>query len=371
VTVALSDAPRITSGEVAAFRIPTKTPEADGTLDWSATTLVTVVLNAADQQGFGYTYADRSTAVLIEQQLLPLLIDGDATATAQHWQAMVRSVRNLGRDGIAGMAISAVDIALWDLRARLFGQPLAALLGRAKEAIPAYGSGGFTNYSDRDLQAQLGRWAEAGFSAVKMKIGREPERDPRRIALAREAIGADVALLVDANGAFTPRQAIAMAERMAPSAVSWFEEPVIVTDLAGLREVRRAMRASIEIAGGEYGYQPATFRTLLEGRTLDVLQADATRCGGVTGWLQAAALCEAFAMPLSSHCAPAVHAALACATPRTRHVEYFHDHARIESMLFDGAPQPLAGRLTASDRPGLGLALRGREAEQFRIRTAY
>lgn len=366
--MALSTAPRIERGSVAAFRIPTSTPEADGTFAWDATTLVTVEVSAAGHTGLGYTYADRSTAVLAEEQLLPLLIGEDASASARHWQAMVTAVRNLGRDGIAGMAISAIDLALWDLKAKLFDRPLLSLLGSARDAISTYASGGFTNYADGELREQLGGWAAAGFPAVKLKVGREAGRDAARIALAREAVGPDVDLLVDANAAFTPRQAIAMAATMAPLGVTWFEEPVIATDLAGLREVRAAMPSGIEIAGGEYGYQAATFRALLEARALDVLQADVTRCGGVTGWLQAAALCEAFAVPLSSHCAPALHVPLACAAPRARHVEYFHDHARIEAMLFEGAPQPVKGMLSPpADRPGFGLTLRHRDAERFRI----
>jgi L-alanine-DL-glutamate epimerase-like enolase superfamily enzyme len=280
--------------------------------------------------------------------------------------AMMQAVRNLGRQGIAAAAISAVDIALWDLKARLLGVPLVSLIGAAHEAIPVYGSGGFVSYSVEQLQLQLAGWVAEGIGAVKMKIGRDPAGDRERVARAREAIGAAAALFVDANGAYDRKQALSQAEAFERDRVSWFEEPVSSDDLEGLRLLRDRAPARMEIAAGEYGYEPQYFRRMAAAGAVDVLQVDATRCGGVTGFLRAAAICDAWCLPLSAHTAPAVHAHLCCAAARARNVEYFHDHVRIEQMFFDGVLHPSGGALRPDrSRPGLGIELRRRDAERF------
>jgi L-alanine-DL-glutamate epimerase-like enolase superfamily enzyme len=276
-------------------------------------------------------------------------------------------VRNVGYPGVAASAISAVDIALWDLKARLLDVPLSSLLGRVRDSVPVYGSGGFTSYSDSRLERQLAGWAEQGISSVKMKVGSEPERDPERVRRARAAIGDGVGLFVDANGAYQRKQALCLAEVFVQEAgVSWFEEPVSSDDLEGLRLLRDRAPAGMDIAAGEYGYDLFYFRRMLEAGAVDVLQADVTRCGGITQLLQVAALCASHGVLLSAHTSPAVHAHVCAAIEPLAHVEYFHDHARIEQMLLDGCPSLIDGGLRPDPQsPGLGLALREREAERF------
>lgn len=282
------------------------------------------------------------------------------------WIAMVRRIRNLGRPGIASMAISALDLALWDLKARILDLPLVKLLGAVRDAVPIYGSGGFTSYSDKQLRQQLGGWLEQGIPRVKMKIGRDAKADIERVRAAREAIGPAAQLFVDANGAYSRKEALAQAERFTEFDVSWFEEPVSSDDLAGLHLLRDRAPAGMEVAAGEYGYDAWYFRRMLEAEAVDVLQADATRCGGITGFLQAVALCEAFHLPLSAHTAPLLHMHLGCAAIPVRHLEYFHDHVRIESMLFDGVPKPVNGELRPDlSRPGLGFEVKRADAERF------
>ncbi|MFI8742206.1 enolase C-terminal domain-like protein [Stutzerimonas zhaodongensis] len=356
---------------VAAYRVPTDAPEADGTFQWDATTLVVVQLEAGGQAGLGYTYADASLVRLIEGHFRDLLEGADALAIGQINERLWASVRNLGRSGLAACAISAVDTALWDLKARLLDLPLAQLLGMRREDVAVYGSGGFTSYDDGRLSEQLGRWVqEDGCHWVKMKIGADALRDAERVRAAREAIGA-AGLFIDANGAHTPRSAIAFAYRIAEQQVSWFEEPVSSDDLVGLRQVRDALGASgqaMDVAAGEYAYTPDDFRRMVEHGSVDVLQADLTRCGGVSGFLQAAGLCEAFHLDLSAHCAPALHLHACCAAPRFRHQEWFHDHVRLESILFDGAPQVEHGRIAPDlGRPGHGLTLREADARRYAI----
>ena len=151
---------------VSAYRIPTSTPESDGTYEWDATTLVVVDVRGGGRAGLGYTYADTATARLVADVLAPCVRGHDALSPPAAWDAMVHAIRNLGRPGIVSRAISAVDTALWDLKARLLDLPLVTLLGDVRPRIPAYGSGGFTSYSIAELQEQLAGWVSAGIRAV-------------------------------------------------------------------------------------------------------------------------------------------------------------------------------------------------------------
>ena len=354
--------------EARAYRIPTDRPEADGTYAWNATTLVVVHASAGGQRGIGYTYGSAAVVPLVRGELAPRVIGCDALAVERAWNAMVREVRNVGRPGIASTAISAVDAALWDLKAKVLELPLVTLLGEVRETVPVYGSGGFTSYSLRELCDQLRGWAEAGMARVKMKVGSDPAADPDRVRAARAAIGSHTQLMVDANGAYDRAQAIGKAHAFAGPGVSWFEEPVSSDDLEGLRSVREREPPGMAIAAGEYGYDPGYFRRMLEARAVDVLQADATRCLGVTGFLAAARICQAFERPLSAHTAPSLHAHLGCAATPLVHLEYFHDHARLERMLFDGALTPEGGALRPDrTRPGLGIELKQADAAAYAI----
>jgi L-alanine-DL-glutamate epimerase-like enolase superfamily enzyme len=353
--------------EVGAYTIPTDAPEADGTLSWEATTVVVVHARAGSEEGIGYTYADVSTAKLVQSKLAGVVEGRDAMSPQASWLAMVGAIRNLGRPGISSMAIAAVDVALWDLKARLLGLPLCRLIGMAHDSVPVYGSGGFTAYSLARLQEQLAGWVQEGIPRVKMKVGSVPDDDPERVRAARDAIGPDVELFVDANGAYSRKQALALAERFrADAAVSWFEEPVSSDDLEGLRLVRDRAPAGMNVAAGEYGYDANYFRRMLEAGAVDVLQADVTRCAGITELLRVDGLCRARSLPLSLHCGPAIHLHAGLALGQLAHLEYFHDHVRIEHLLFDGVISPRDGALNPDlSRPGIGLELKGSEAERY------
>lgn len=361
------DAP-IETVEATAYSIPTDAHESDGTFEWDKTTLVVVEASAGDETGLGFTYADAATAKLVQTMLAEVVRGIDACNLPAAWHKMVDAIRNLGRPGIASMAISAVDAALWDLKARLLGVPLVALLGAARDGAPIYGSGGFTSYSDAKLQEQLGGWVAQGIRQVKMKIGRDPGADPRRVAVARKAIGDGAALYVDANGAYSRKQALAQADVFRDQGVTWFEEPVSSDDLEGLRLIRDRAPAGMEIAAGEYGYDLYYFRRMLEAGAVDVLQIDGTRAAGITGFVQAAALAASHGLDVSAHCAPSLHAHPCCALANVRPMEFFHDHVRIERMLFDGALTPVDGELRPDlSRPGLGLEFKRADAERFAL----
>ena len=361
--------PTIEEIAVSAYKIPTTGPEADGTFWWDSTTVVMVEASAGGERGIGYSYADLATAHLIDEHLAGVVRGKSAMAITEAWMAMGWKVRNLGRPGVASMAIAAVDNALWDLKGRLLGISVAGLLGPARESIPAYGSGGFTTYSNDELKRQLGGWVEAGMRAVKMKIGTDPGADLERVGAAREAIGDTAELYVDANGAFRVKEALGFAWAFADLDVTWFEEPVSSDDLPGLRLIREQGPPGMDIAAGEYGYDTPYFGRMLAAGAVDVLQADATRCGGVSGFMQVNALCEAHCMRLSAHTAPTVHAHACCAATRAINVEYFHDHSRIEQMIFDGAIQAADGELRPDlSRPGFGIELKKADAQKYRAR---
>ncbi len=353
---------------VSVFEIPTDEPESDGTLEWNSTTLVVVHATAGTVSGLGYTYTHSAAGQLIKTTLADIVVGQDVMSVAASHTAMVRAVRNVGRPGVCSTAIAAVDIALWDLKARVLDVPLVSLLGSVREAVPIYGSGGFTSYTLERLRDQLGAWAQSGIRAVKMKIGRDAAADRQRVHAAREAIGPGTELFVDANGAYDRTLALSQAARFAEDEVGWFEEPVPSDDLEGLRLLRDRAPAGMEIAAGEYGYQTLYFRRMLEAGAVDVLQADATRCAGITGFLEAGVLCNAWGLPLSAHTAPSVHAHVCCAVERVRHLEYFHDHVRIERLLFDGVLEPSDGALRPDlSRPGLGIALKVADASPYAL----
>jgi L-alanine-DL-glutamate epimerase-like enolase superfamily enzyme len=362
--------PVVTAVDTAVYVVPTDSPEADGTLAWGKTIMVVATVHAGGERGLGWSYTSAAAQTVITEMLADVVTGRDAFDIPATAEAMARQVRNVGRPGVAAMAISAVDIALWDLKARLLGQPLSGLAGRALEEVPVYGSGGFTSYDDSMTRQQLMEWTEKErIPRVKIKIGEswgaDERRDLYRAELAREVIGPDADLYVDANGGYSVGQAVRVADELSAIGVTWFEEPVSSQDLAGLAMVREQVRP--DVAAGEYSWSLADSARLVEARAVDCLQLDVTRCGGITEFLRGAALAAAHNLQVSGHCAPNLHAHAGAAVPNLRHVEYFHDHQRIERLLFEGALDPAGGTMRPDpDRPGHGMSLRAADAEPYR-----
>jgi L-alanine-DL-glutamate epimerase-like enolase superfamily enzyme len=349
------------------YRFPTPVPEADGTLAWDATTAVTVEVDAAGRTGLGWTYSSPAAASLVDDELARVVCDRDALDVPGAWAAMHRAGRNLGTRGLFAQALSAVDIALWDLGARLLDRPLADLFGRVRDRVPVYGSGGFTTYDDARLAEQVAGWQEAGCRAMKIKIGESwgtrVDRDLRRVHRLRELAGAEVSLMVDANGGYTPGQARRVGTALDELGVVWFEEPVSSDDVEVLGLLRGVV--GCDVAAGEYVSDVREAARLTP--VVDCLQLDVTRCGGYTGWLRCAALAAAAGLQVSGHCAPSLHAPVAASLPELRHVEWFADHARLEPLLVDGAPPVVEGALLLPQGPGHGMTLRA-GAERWRTR---
>ena len=362
--------PAVERLDVAAYTVPTEQPESDGTLEWDSTTCVVVQARGGGRTGLGYTYGPAACGALVSQVLAEEVRGRPALAVPAAWEAMVRRCRNAGRPGVVSMAIAAVDTALWDLAARLLDVPLVVLLGRARDHVPVYGSGGFPTWDDATLTRHLEHWTgELGATAVKIKVaeswGTRTDRDLARVRRVRDVVGDGVEVFVDANGGYTRGQARRVGSSLDDLGVTWFEEPVSSDDLPALAELRGELAA--DVAAGEYAFDLAYAQRMVAARAVDCLQLDVTRIAGITEWRRAAAVAAASGLDVSGHCAPALHLAVAASVPNLRHLEYFVDHARLEPLLFDGVPPVRNGRMVPPlDTTGTGLTLRA-GAERFRV----
>lgn len=353
--------------DVQAFTVPTDQPESDGTLEWDSTTCVVVRAWHGDTVGLGYTYSHACVAELIDSVFAGRIVGSDVMDPERAWRWMLDSVRNLGRQGLAAHAISAVDVALWDLKARLLSVSLSELWGRVRTRVSAYGSGGFTSYDQERLEAQIEFWRSHGARQAKIKVGRKPDDDLARVRAAQRGLGPGIELFVDANGAYDRGQAEGFARQFGELGVTWLEEPLSSDDLEGMAQVRASAPGGLRIAAGEYGYHPMDLRRLLDASAVDVVQVDVTRCLGFTGTRKAAALCESYGVPLSTHCAPALSAHVGTGLARLLHIEAFHDHMRLEPLLFDGVPEWTDGTMQPDvERPGHGMSLRP-DADRYAV----
>lgn len=325
----------------------------------------------AGLEGLGLSIPGRAVQAVVEQNLKHLLVGRDPFNIEWLWERMFWEIRTYGRKGIAFCAISAVDMALWDLKAKALGLPLYRLLGPYHERVPIYGSGGWTDFDERELVAEQTDYINRlGVRAVKMKVakdfGKSEREDIVRLDAVRKAIGDDVELLVDANNGYYAKQAIRMARHFEERRVGWFEEPVLADDIDGLAAISRA--TTIPIATGEHEYTKYGFKDLIARGGVDIVQPDVGRVGGVTEWMKVAHLAHAFNLPVAPHAFQLVHLHLAMCTPNLRLVEYLGVTEQGDQIWFTDFPQPKDGWWAPyPDRPGLGLELNPRVVEQYRV----
>jgi L-alanine-DL-glutamate epimerase-like enolase superfamily enzyme len=326
---------RIERAVVKFFDVPTEVPEKDGTLEWQSTGLVTLELYAQNHIGLGYTYADRATSEAIVQHGLPVILGRECGDHFILVEKIKKLCRNLGNSGISAMALSAIDIALWDLRARSLNISIQELLGIRRRNVSFYGSGLFLSNETSELTKQVHLFKELGIHKFKMKIGEDLEGDMARVRLVRDLIGKDSDIYVDANGAYNPKAALNIAYQLAKENVSWFEEPITSDDKRGLQYLRNNFPYSLQLVAGEYCYQTADVLELLENKAVDVLMVDATRCEGISGMIIASHLARAFNIPFSTHCAPLLHGNIGVSFDNLLISENFYDHYLIERKYFE------------------------------------
>lgn len=324
--------------------------------------LIVCVTTDQGLEGIGVTYHEvggQATADLIKRDMSPRMLGRDPLDTEVLWNEFFHYLRGVGRKGLTYCAISAVDTALWDLKGKIAGMPLYKLLGGGRTSVPIYASGGWTSYSDDELVDEMRRMVARGFKAVKFKVGygggQQPRRDVERVRKVREALGPDIALMVDANNSFDAATAVVLANRIREYDITLFEEPVFADDIPGLARFKRG--TDIPLATGEHEYLKFGVRDLLLNEAADIVQVDGARAGGYTEMLKCAALTQAWNVKFAPHAMENIHLQLAAAVPNTLFLERLLMFEDLTAQVFKDAPVPVDGYMHVPDLPGLGLNL--------------
>lgn len=360
--------------------IPVSVP-LDSQVRWAtravtAREFVLVFLEAGEHVGVGYTYAGmhtaRSMAAYIDDVIAPRLISLSARAPSRAWPDLFQETLLVGRRGYALRAISAVDIALWDLFGKIAGQPVYRLLGGVRDTVEAYASGGYYRPGDplERIDREIGRYLELGFMDVKIKVGGlGPYEDAARVERVRQLIGRDGRVALDANNAWkTPAEAIRFIRMVEPFEPWWIEEPLMPDDIAGHAVIAAAV--DIPIATGEIHSSRWDFRQLIEARAADILQPDACVIGGVSEWMKVAHAAAVFDLPVAPHWNQEVHVHMSAAVANCLTVEWFdveQDIVNFERLLAEPL-RPSGGRIAVPDRPGMGLVFDDAAVDRYAVR---
>lgn len=296
------------------------------------------------------------------RDLADLVLGQDIFANEGRWESMHRHVAFTGVQGVATLAMSAIDTACWDAVGRHLGMPIHRLLGAGDGRVRTYASEGLWLDRDRDeLASEAQALVDRGFRAVKMRAGAGGAEDVARVATVREAIGDDVALMVDANQAWDNKEAVRMARRLEEFDLAWLEEPVRYDDLTSMAEVRRAIL--MPLCTGENDYGPSGIRDLLRAEAADIVMPDLMRMGGVTGWLKAARVAEVFNTTASPHLFMEASAHLAAACPNGD----WQEHQPWWEPIIAEPVEVVDGEIVLSDRPGFGIELDEAAVRRFAV----
>ena len=326
------------------------------------------IITDSGLEGLSPSGGGRAGQTLIEGTFKELLVGQDPLNIEKIWDDLFWCVRGVGRKGLAFCALSAVDVALWDLKAKHFNVPLYQLLGPYTDSVPVYGSGGWTNFNTEELVAEQTGYVERGFKAVKMKVGKDfgmsEREDIQRLAAVREAVGDDIEIYIDANNGYYAKQAIYMGKAFEEYRVGWFEEPVLADDIDGLAAIAKAI--DIPVATGEHEYTKFGFKELIARGGADIVQPDVGRVGGITEWMKVAHLAHAFNLPVAPHAYQLIHLHLACATPNLKVVEYLGIAEESDKTVYKEWSPPKDGMWSPDpNKLGLGLELDPEAVEKY------
>lgn len=328
-------------------------------------TIVKVILDCGSV-GVGYTYTGgvggKSICTMIEHDLKPFLIGKDASCVEKLWEEMTWKIHYVGRGGIASFAISAIDIALWDLRAKKAEEPLWKLLGGSSNSTKAYAGAIDLNFPTEKLLKNIQGYLDSGFHAVKIKLGQERlEEDIERVAAVRNLIGPDIVFMVDANMKWSIETAIKAANLLKPFNILWLEEPTIPDDYDGYRRISK--EGGIAIAAGENLHTIYEFQNMISRGNIDFPQPDASNIGGITGWLKVAQLAYAHNLPVCTHGMQELHVSLMSAIPHASYLEVHSfpiDKFTTRPLVLDN------GRAVSPDTPGTGVEFRWDLLSEFK-----
>lgn len=351
------------------YRIPLPETLTDSTHgEMTAFDLIAVrIADGEGREGVGYTYTAGGAGAgairsLIADDFLPLLDGADETRIEALWRRMWRTVHFAGRGGPAAFAMAAVDIALWDLKARQANMPLWRLLGGCDPRVRAYAGGIDLQFPLELLLERTRENLEKGFRAIKMKVGRDRlAEDVERVGAMRDLLGEGFPLMADANMRWTADEALQAALALADARLVWLEEPMAPEDIAGHARLRRM--APVPLAAGENLHTLAEFRAYMEAQAVSFPEPDVATCGGITPWMKIAKLAEAFDLPVTSHGVHDLHVHLLAAVPNASYLEV-HGFG-LEAFM----AEPLtvsAGCAAAPDRPGHGVSFDWQGLEALR-----
>ena len=352
---------RIGKTEVWLVSLPVGSGFADSTRT-VGTVGFTIVRITTDQglDGIGMTYHEvGGSAVrrLILDDIAPKITGRDPLETEVIWTELFHYLRGVGRKGLAFGAISAVDTALWDLKGKILGLPLYRLLGSDRSRIPVYTSGGWTSFNDEELLAEVAQMLSEGYSAIKIKVGvdsgRNPRRDLERVRKVRDAVGPDIDILLDANNVWDAATAVQFANSVRECHILFLEEPVPADDIPGLARFKRG--TDIPLATGEHEYTKYGVRDLVLAEAVDIVQVDGARAGGYTEMLKILALTQAWNLKFAPHAMEHLHIHLVSAAPNALFLERLRLFEPITAAVFPTSPKPGNGYMQIPDLPGLGL----------------
>lgn len=355
---------RIDDCSVSLYGIPNEESLDDATQSFDRLELVVATLTTTDGvEGTGFTYTigrgGSAIAHLLESTIAPMVV-GEPAAPRTVRDTIRSGTTFVGREGISELAIAAVDIALWDVLGKRAGLPLYEFLGGERSPVPMYQTdGGWLQYDEETLVANAERIAAEGFVGMKMKVGRSPAEDEQRIRAVREALPADVDLMIDGNCSYTVGEARLLANRISDLEIGWFEEPLEKGDYAGYADLRS--KVDVPIALGENLYNETQFSQVVDRNAADVLQPDVCRVGGITPWLAVANAAGTHGIPISPHYVEPLHAHLA--VPFNA-VPYIERHSTVLDNVIATPVTPEDGTYTPPADPGHGIEFDGLERHQ-------